>query len=291
MQVVFHCGVHGTDLSRMVKTLMQNRDWLLKNRIEALPPNKHREIFNDALTALRGGPATPDMEQVMLDAILDTDQPERVIFSTPTFLGKAERAISAEGLYAAAGEKMAALANLFPSAEVEFFLAMKNPATLLPFVFAQDGSGRYEDVMAGIDPERLRWAPAIRRIQAAIPGLRLVLWCHEDTSLIWPEVVRRIATMPSDVPLKAGLQILGDILRPEGIQMIHDEMAKQERLTVDSRRAIFSAALARHALPEQMEIEVSLPGWTQDLVDRLSDLYDVDVAQIAALPGIEFIAP
>ena len=34
MQVVFHCGVHGTDLSRMVKTLMQNRDWLLKNRIE-----------------------------------------------------------------------------------------------------------------------------------------------------------------------------------------------------------------------------------------------------------------
>ena len=118
-----------------------------------------------------------------------------------------------------------------------------------------------------------------------------MLWCHEDTSLIWPEVVRRIATMPSDVPLKAGLQILGDILRPEGIQMIHDEMAKQERLTVDSRRAIFSAALARHALPEQMEIEVSLPGWTQDLVDRLSDLYDEDVAQIAALPGIEFIAP
>ncbi len=42
---------------------------------------------------------------------------------------------------------------------------------------------------------------------------------------------------------------------------------------------------------EQMEIEVSLPGWTQDLVDRLSDLYDEDVAQIAALPGIEFIAP
>ena len=52
-----------------------------------------------------------------------------------------------------------------------------------------------------------------------------------------------------------------------------------------------AAALARHALPEQMEIEVSLPGWTQDLVDRLSDLYDEDVAQIAALPGIEFIAP
>ncbi len=291
MQVVFHCGVHGTDLYRMVKTLMQNRDWLMNNGIEPLTPNKHRDVFGDALGALNGGPSTPEMEQVMLDAILDSDHPRRIICSTPTFLGKAERAISADGLYATAGDKMAALANLFPNADTEFFLALKNPATLIPFVFSQEGSGSYDQVMAGLPPERLRWAPAIRRIQAAIPDHRLVVWCHEDTSLIWPEVVRRIATMPSDVPLKAGLQVLGDILRPEGIQMIRDEMAKQERLTVESRRAIFSAALARYALPDQMEVEVSLPGWTQDLVDHISDLYDEDVAQIAALPGIEFITP
>ncbi|MFT4013731.1 MAG: hypothetical protein QM682_10070 [Paracoccus sp. (in: a-proteobacteria)] len=291
MQVVFHCGVHGTDMFRMVKTLMQNRDWLLKNGIEPLTPNRHRDVFGEALSALRGAPASPEMEQVMLDAILESDHPERIIFSTPTFLGKAERAISPEGLYASAGDRMAALANLFPSADVEFFMALKNPATLLPFVFSQEGSGDYARVMAGIPPERLRWAPAIRRLQAAIPGRRLVLWCHEDTSLIWPEVVRRIATMPSDVPLKAGLQVLADILRPEGIQMIRDEMAKQSRLTVETRRAIFSRALAQYALPEQMEITIALPGWTQDLVDQISDLYDEDVAEIAALSGIEFITP
>lgn len=291
MQVVFHCGAHGTDLYRMVKTLMQNRDWLLKNGIEPLTPNRHRDIFGEALNALNGAAASEEMQQVMLDAILDSDQPHRIICSTPTFLGKAERAIAPDGLYATAGERMAALANLFPAAEIEFFMALKNPATLLPFVFAQDGSGSYDQIMAGLPPERLRWAPAIRRIQAAIPGCRLVLWCHEDTSLIWPEVVRRIATMPSDVPLKAGLQVLGDILRPEGIQMIRDEMTRQERLTIESRRAIFSAALAQFALPEQMEVAVTLPGWTQDLIDHLSDLYDEDVAEIAALPGIEFITP
>lgn len=291
MQIVFHCGVHGTDLYRMVKTLMQNRDWLLANGIEPLTPNKHREVFGDALSVLKGGTATPEMEQVMLDAILDSDHPRRVICSTPTFLGKADRAISAEGLYATAGEKLAALANLFPSAEAEFFLALKNPATLLPFIFAQEGSGDYDKVMAGLPPERLRWAPAIRRIQAAIPGRRLVLWCHEDTPLIWPEVVRRVATMPNDVPLKAGLQVLADLLQPAGMQMVRDELAKQERLTVESRRAIFSAALAQHALPDQIELDIALPGWTQDLVDEISDLYDEDVAQIAALPGVEFITP
>lgn len=291
MQVVFHCGVHGTDLYRMVKTLLQNRDWLLRNGIEPVTPNRHRDVFGEALSALNGGCATPDMEQVMLDAVLDTDEPRRIIFSTPTFLGKAERALSLDGLYASAGEKLAALANLFPTAEVEFFMGLKNPATLIPFVLAQEGSGTYAEVMGGIDPENLRWAPAIRRILAALPGRRLVVWCHEDTSLIWPEVVRRISTMPSDVPLKAGLQILGDILHPDGIRMIRDAMAQETRLTIESRRRIFSAALQKHALPEQIEVELNLPGWNQALVDRISAAYDEDMAEIAALSGVEFITP
>lgn len=291
MQVAFHCGVHGTDLYRMVRTLTQNRDWLLAHGIEPVTPNRHRELFAEALNTLNGAPAPPEMEELLLDEILETDAPQRIIFSTPTFLGKAARAISSEGLYAGAGEKLAALANLFPGAEVEFFMALKNPATLVPFVLDQEGEGSHDQLMAGLPPERLRWAPAIRRIQAAIPGHRLVLWCHEDTSLIWPEVVRRLATMPSDVPLRAGLQVLGDIMRPEGIEMVREEMARQERLTVDTRRAIFASALARHARPEEIEVEIRVPGWTQELVDHLSDLYDEDVAQIAALPGIEFITP
>lgn len=291
MQVVFHCGVHGTDLYRMVKTLLQNRDWLLRNGIEPVTPNRHRDVFNEALSALNGGPATPEMEQVMLDAILDSDDPQRIICSTPTFLGKAERALSQDGLYATAGEKMAALANLFPGAEIEFFMGLKNPATLIPFVLSQEGSGTYAEVMGGIDPESLRWAPAVRRMLAALPGHRLVVWCHEDTSLIWPEVVRRISTMPSDVPLKAGLQILGDILHPDGIKMIRDAMAQETRLTIESRRRIFSAALQKHALPEQIEVELNLPGWDQALVDRIGAAYDDDMAEIAALSGVEFITP
>lgn len=292
MQVVFHCGVHGTDLYRMVKTLLQNRDWLLRNGIEQVTPNRHRDVFREALGALNGGLATEEMEQVMLDAILDSDDPHRIIFSTPTFLGKADRAVSPDGLYAAAGSKMAALANLFPNAEIEFFMALKNPATLIQFILSQEGGGTYAELMGGIVPENLRWAPTIRRILAAIPGHRLVLWCHEDTSLIWPEVVRRISTMPSDVPLKAGLQILGDILHPDGIQMIRDAMAQETRLTIDSRRRIFSAALQKHALPDQIDVELAgLPGWTQDRVDAITATYDRDMAEVAALSGVEFITP
>lgn len=97
--------------------------------------------------------------------------------------------------------------------------------------------------------------------------------------------------MPNDVPLKAGLQILGDILHPEGIQMIREAMAQEPRLTIESRRRIFAAALQKHALPEQIETSIELPGWSQRLVDRITAAYDQDMAEIAALPGIEFITP
>lgn len=291
MQVVFHCGVHGTDMDRMVKTLVQNRDWLLKNGIEPVTPNRHRGIFEEALSALSGGSATPEMEEVMLDAILETDSPRRIICSHPGFLGLPYRAISSGGIYATAGSKMAALANLFPRAEVEFFIAMKNPATLVPHIVSRIENKTYDQIMGGIDPISLRWAPAIRRIQNAIQGRRLVVWCHEDTPMIWPEVVRRIATMPGDVPLKAGLQILGDILHPEGIRMIRDELAKQPRLTVDTRRAIFAAALEKYAKMEEIEVPVILPGWDQDLVDAITRNYDTDIAEIAAMSGVEFLTP
>lgn len=291
MQIVFHCGVHGTDQDGMLKTLLQNRDWLLQNGVEVVSRNRHRGVFESALNSLRGAPATPDMEEMMLDAILDSDNTRRVICSQPGFLGIPNRAISPEGLMHVAGEKMAALANLFPSAEVEFFVGLKNPATMVPYCVSRIEERSYQDIMNGVTLESLRWSPAVKRMVQAIRGRRLVLWCHEDTPLIWPEVVRTIASMPGDVPLKAGLQVLGEILQPEGIRYIRDEMSKHERLTIAARRDIFSDALRQFVRADLIETAITLPGWTQQIVDTLTENYDRDMAEIVGMSGVEFITP
>lgn len=290
MQIVFHCGVHGTDQDGMLKTLMHNRDWLNENSTEVVTRNRHRGIFENALSSLRGGPATPEMEEMMLDAILDSDHTQRVICSQPAFMGIPSRAISPDGLFPIAPAKLGAMINLFPSADVEFFIALKNPATLVPFCAERSDEG-YEALLAGADPRNLRWSATIRELLQALRGRRLVLWCHEDTPLIWPEVVRTIAQMPGDVPLKAGLQVLGEILEPDGIRFIRDEMARYERMTISVRRDIFAQALAKFAKPELVETQITLPGWTQELVDEMTAIYDRDLAEIASLPGVEFISP
>ncbi|WP_299363851.1 hypothetical protein [uncultured Paracoccus sp.] len=291
MKAAFYLGVHGTEPERMIRALMENRGWMLPNGIEPVPPSRHRGLFEEALAALSGGPATPEMEGVMLDSILDSDHPQRIIISQPGLIGIPARCLAEPGFFSAAGPKMVAAANLFPSAEAEFFLALRNPATLIPFLLGKIDPSRADQLISGRNPEEMRWAPAVRQILQSIGRRRLVLWCHEDTPLIWPEVLRRVGTIPPDVPLRAGLSALADVLTPEGMTELRASLAAAPRLTIETRRDIFVRVLGQHARPDAVETTIALSGWTQERVDRMTATYDRDIAEIAALPGVEFIAP
>lgn len=291
MQMVFHMGVHGTDGDRMLKTLLNNRNWLLRDGTEVVTPNRHRGLFDEALASLNGGAATPDIEQIMLDAMLESDTPSRVVMSTPGFMGAPGRACGQDGLYPQMGQRAAALRNLFPSAACEFFLAIRNPATLLTEVLPQFAGGGYSELLQGCAPGDLRWREPVHRLLEAVPGCRVVLWCHEDVPLIWPEVVRLVAHMPPDVPLSGGLLYMHELMGDVGISRLRDAMAGQDRLTIARRRELHGQMLEQHALPGTLDQVIDLPGWTQDTVDQVTGNYRADVAEIAALPGVEFVLP
>ncbi|HHY02927.1 MAG TPA: hypothetical protein GX686_08690, partial [Paracoccus sp.] len=180
---------------------------------------------------------------------------------------------------------------LFPSAEVEVSLAIQNPALQIPHLLSRLPDPPGARVLAGCDPRSLRWGPAMQRIVESMQGRRVIVWCYEDTPLIWPEAVRRIARMPADVPLKSGLAVLGDLLTADGMSELREALTQAGPLTVAARRAVFAEMLGRHARPEAIRQDILIPGWTQDLVDEITDMYEEDVAMIAALPGVEFLGP
>lgn len=291
MQLVFHMGVHGTDGDRMLKTLLNNRNWLLKNGTEIVTPNRHRGIIDEALAALNGGTANEEMEGIMLDAMLESDAPTRVVMSTPTFMGAPGRACGHRGLYPQMAARAAALMRLFPSAEIELYLAIRNPATLLTEVLQQFTGGGYEQLVQGREPHELRWRDPIRQLLEVAHGRRVVIWCHEDVPLIWPEVVRLVGGMPADAPLAGSNLYMHEILGDPGIARLREAMAGHDQLTIARRRQIYAEVLALHALPGTLDQAIELPGWTQDTVDEVTRNYRADVAEIAVLPGIEFIFP
>jgi hypothetical protein len=49
--------------------------------------------------------------------------------------------------------------------------------------------------------------------------------------------------------------------------------------------------LETHLAEDRLDVEIDLPGWTQDLVDEITALYDADVAAIRQMEGVSFLAP
>lgn len=289
MQIAYHVGVHGSDQERILRTLLRNREALWMRGVEVPAPNRYRGVFGDAINALRGGIATQEMQDMLLDAVMDSDRAGRVVLSQSGFLGMPQRAISAEGLYVKGHNRLLGLSNLFPDAVVEFFIGLVHPARQASEIVRMTG-GDYDSVMGGVNPRNLRWAPMLHRIIQAIPDRDIVIWAQEDLPFIWPEVLRRIAGVGPDAALKGEDALLADLLPDDTADALQQRIAATEGLTVDARRQLVEEALLAQDETGSMEAEVDLPGWSQELVDELSEIYAADLAEVAALPGVEFIS-
>jgi hypothetical protein len=67
-------------------------------------------------------------------------------------------------------------------------------------------------------------------------------------------------------------------------------MAEHPPQSVQQRRRVVSAFLEKFSRPETVNYEIDKPGWTDELVERLTDRYDADVERIRAMPGVTFLS-
>lgn len=290
MRIVYHLGVHCTDEDRLIRTLVRNREVLGRLGIVVPQPARYRTLLRDTLIALRGQPASEETQALTLDQIMEEDRAERLILSNDDFLAYPQWVLRG-ALYPTAGERLRAVTLLWPDIPAEFHLAIRNPATFLPALFARQRGKSYDEFMSGCRPEGLRWSDMIARIRDQNPGVPLTVWCDEDTPLLWPEILRCVAGHPAALRLEGELDHIATLLAPEGYERMRAYLADHEPLTDDQRRRVFSAFLDKFARPDQIEMELDLPGWTEDLLADLTEAYDADVARIGAMPGVRLLLP
>jgi hypothetical protein len=77
----------------------------------------------------------------------------------------------------------------------------------------------------------------------------------------------------------------------EGMTRMRAYIAGHPPQNPQQRRKIVSAFLDKFALPERIDMAVDMPGWTAEVLAELTENYDIDVARIAAMPQVTFIAP
>ncbi|WP_339107635.1 hypothetical protein [Thioclava sp. GXIMD4216] len=291
MQVVFHLGAHATDEDSLVRCLARNPRVLDENGVIVPHPRRYRMVLRDTLLALKGGEADPETADAVLAAVTDKEEINRIIFSHEYFMCIPERVVTDKGFYTMVPGKLEPLANIFPDAEIEFHLALINPATLIPALATRLPERSYDDLMQGVDPRDLRWRPVLERMVEAAQGHKIVVWCNEDAPLIWPEILHSLSGISGDVTLNGEQMILKTIMTEGGFRRYADYILNNPPKTVEQRRKITMAFLDKFAKPDELEMDVALPGWDEALIDEVTALYEADIDAIAAMPNVTFLAP
>ncbi|MFN3992398.1 MAG: hypothetical protein ACK4IU_05765 [Tabrizicola flagellatus] len=288
MRIVYHLGAHCTDDDRLVRCLLKNRAKLAEQGIVVPAPTRYRKLLRDTAAQLRGAAASEETEAMILDQIMDEPAADRLILSWTSFLSFPAYALSG-GLYAQGGERLRAFTQIFPDIETEFCLAIRNPATFLPDLRSRAQQKGHEDILDGVDPLALRWSQAVRGILEHNPGVPLTVWCDEDTPLIWPEVLAVVSGHATGTVLEDTDELLSLLLSETGLARYHAYCREHPPQSVSQRRRIVTAFLEKFGRRDQIETPITLPGWTEELVEELTRTYLTDVERIAQMPGVRLM--
>lgn len=296
MQIVFHIGANCTDGETLLRSLMKDVDRLGRDGVVVPGPGRYRKIIRETIQSLGPGPAqpAPATRDVLLETILDGQEPRRMVMSNQAFLALPHRIFAGRQFYGFARHKVAALGTIFAEDDLELFLALRNPATFIPAAWAHGGEQDFDSFMSGFDPLDLRWSDLVARLLNAAPRARLTVWCNEDSLLIWNTLLHRLAgslpTPTAPEPLGGAWDMLATTMTADGLARLLAYMKTHPGQSEAQVRLVIGAFLDKYAIPDEIEQEVDLPGWDMPLIEELTRRYEADVALIAAMDGVDFIA-
>lgn len=291
MQIVLHVGVHCTDENRLAKCLTRNRKPFLKRGVSVPPPSNYRVLLREAIHALAKGPPAEDAHEILMDEILEDDHADRVILSNDNFFGVPKMAMSQGQFYPMAEQRLADMRELFPRHEIELFLAIRDPATFIPAIVGASVGDNLPTILAGSDPGELRWSHLIHRLHGVAPNVPITVWCNEDTPMIWAQIIREMAGLETGTKIKGGFDLLREIMTREGMQRFRAYLRTHPVMTERQKYRVIAAFLGKYAIDDAVEEVLDMPGWDEDVVDYLTDIYEEDVRKIERMPGVTMIAP
>ena len=136
--------------------------------------------------------------------------------------------------------------------------------------------------------EDFSWTDLITRIKRGAPSANIIVWCNEDTPIIWEDLMRAIAGLQPDVPLQGQTDMAEAIVSEEGIKALRTRVPTGDRTQAQDAIA---AILEDHAQPDMLEDDISLPDLTPDVIEILTDRYDDDLDAIVQMDGVKLILP
>ncbi|MEZ5751847.1 MAG: hypothetical protein R3D60_07735 [Paracoccaceae bacterium] len=288
MQIALHLGVNKTDEDRLVRCLMRNRSLLAGMGIAVPAPGGYRQQLRQLAFEMRSEPTSAATQDALLDGLIEDDDIDRVVLSSEFFLAVHRWAIVHSAFYGSAGERVEQVRHLFPEAEFEIYLAIRNPATFLPALAADPRAGGPEALMEGVNPLLMRWSTTISHIVTANPGIPVTVWTEEDVPALWPEILNMVSGYPMGSTLSGWQDWYEPMLSADGMAELRREFPQPPAVD-GSARGVLQGIARRHPNPGAVPPPLPMPYWTPDYCARLTDMYEADLDMLSALPGVTLL--
>lgn len=264
MHIAYHLGAHYTDDGLLAEHLWHHRARLDQNSCHVLAPDALDAAMQATLSGNR-----PTGHDVAIPQNM-----ARAVISQPDLLGPVYKQ---NILYPQAVDRVEALLQLFPDQDASLHLALRHPATLL---------GRGPEA-AHMSPslQNLSWFDLIAAIRKAQPSVPIILWRDEDSPYLWDHILSRLTGLPLDQRPDQN-RLLERIMQPAGFARLTGYLAANTSLDESQQRQVTSAFLNKFALPERVEQDISLLGWTEDQLVEMDRIYLEDIARLRSLPHV-----
>ena len=176
-----------------------------------------------------------------------------MLLSNAHFFAIAGNAVQRGVLYPEAPSRMKSLRRLFPDDELEFFMAIRNPATFLPLVLEKSSHTSITDILGRATPQSVRWSDMISAVREAAPDVPITVWCNEDTPLTWAQIMREMAGLDPEEQIAGGFDLLTTIMSKEGMARFREYLKKHGTMTEMQTRRVIAAFLDKFALEDEIE--------------------------------------
>jgi hypothetical protein len=290
MEIALHVGAHLTDDGRVLRCLVKNRELLFAQGIEVPAPGRYRDTLLRMASSGAEGALSPEAGQMLLDDVLDSDETRRLVLSEANMMAWKSGAVRAGALYPMAGARMAGLRDALADHQVGIFLAIRNPASLLPALLPHL-KPQAAQVLRTAPPENLRWAPLVAAIRRAWPEAALTVWCDEDTPFIWHRILQAVSGQADTPMLEHTFDWFDQVMVDGGAQKLEQYLRAAPPVDDTHRQRVIAAFLDKYYDPAKVEEDVAIPEWDAGVIDRLTALYEEDVDQLAGATDVTMIQP
>lgn len=291
MDIAIHLGAHLTDDGRLRSCLEKNRAILAREGIDVPDTGRFRSPILDAIKTHGSEGLSPDAGAILLDSIVTNDKAERLVLSTTRFLSPLPSAVRRAQFSPMAEPRIAGLRALFGDHPVSFYMAIRNPASFLPALIDSVNDEQAAVIKGDLEPTNLRWSDLVRTIRTQFPEAPVTVWCDEDTPFIWEDVLRVVSGHQDTTTLNHVYDWFETVMIDGGAAKLAAYMDNAPPMDRGQRQRVIAAFLDKFCDEAKIDVDVSVLGWGEDMVDLLSELYDNDVETLAAMDGVTLLQP